>query len=311
MKAANKKAADDTKHQRILSDQPGDLLKARGPRAARAVIREALLRLWDDQALSLAGNIAFRAILAMFPFLIFVSSLTAFIGDPGVANRLIEFLIAIVPAPLVDTLVAEVRAVMTVRRGDVAGVGLLLTIWFAVGGVDSVRVGLNRAYDIKEERSTLLIYPLQIMVVVGGALVFVVAGYLLVLAPLAGSLADRLLPGIEPDWLTLDLVRYPAAAALLTTALFAAHALLPGRRIRFSNMWPGVLITVAVWMVLAGAFSLYLARFADYASYYAGLAGVIAALYFIYLAAVVLIFGGEVNRALRIRRLSRAMRGTL
>ncbi|WP_234825991.1 hypothetical protein [Sinorhizobium meliloti] len=107
-----KKAADDTRHQRILSDQPGDLLKARGSRAVRAVIREALLRLWDDQALSLAGNIAFRAILAMFPFLIFVSSLTAFIGDPGVANHLIEFLIAIVPAPL------ERDAFRRNRKGD-------------------------------------------------------------------------------------------------------------------------------------------------------------------------------------------------
>ncbi|MQX55125.1 hypothetical protein GHK61_31065 [Sinorhizobium meliloti] len=112
MKAVGKKAADDTRHQRILSDQPGDLLKARGSRAVRAVIREALLRLWDDQALSLAGNIAFRAILAMFPFLIFVSSLTAFIGDPGVANHLIEFLIAIVPAPL------ERDAFRRNRKGD-------------------------------------------------------------------------------------------------------------------------------------------------------------------------------------------------
>ncbi|GLS34126.1 hypothetical protein GCM10007937_58400 [Mesorhizobium albiziae] len=284
------------------------MLIGSGWRAAFAVLREAMLRLWDDEALSLAGNIAFRAVLAMFPFLIFASSLTAFIGDPEIADRLIDFLIAIVPAPLVDTVVAEVRAVLTVKRGDVASAGVLLTIWFAVGGVDSVRVGLNRAYDIRDQRSTPAIYALQVFVVIGAAIVFVVVGYLLVLAPVAGTFAERFLPGFSPTLFTLDAVRYPAAGAILTATLFGAHTFLPARWIRFSNMWPGVLLTVGAWMALASAFSMYLARFANYASYYAGLAGVIAAIYFIYLAALVLIFGGEVNRALRIRRLARALR---
>lgn len=73
-------------------------------------------------------------------------------------------------------------------------------------------------------------------------------------------------------------------------------------------MWPGVLFTVLVWLVLAIAFSWYLTSFGNYASYYAGIAGVIAALYFLYLAALVLIFGGEINRAIRIRRLGLALR---
>ncbi|MEY9165539.1 membrane protein [Sinorhizobium fredii] len=295
-------------HSGILSEDATELLRGRGWRSAQAVLREAVLRLWDDEAMSLAGNIAFRPVLAMFPFLIFISSLTAFIGDPGMASRLIEFLIAIVPAPLVDTLVSEVRAVVTERRGGIAGIGIFLTIWFAVGGVDSVRVGLNRAYDIKEHRSVLWIYILQVLVVVGGGLVFVIVAYLLVLAPLLGSLANRLLPGFQPTFSAFEMMRYPSAAAILTVALFAAHIVLPARRTHFSNIWPGVFFTVLVWLSLAIIFSWYLARFADYASYYAGIAGVIAALYFIYLAALVLIFGGEMNRALRIRRLARAMR---
>jgi membrane protein len=299
---------EERKRSGILSEQAADLLGGHGWRAVWAVLREAVLRLWDDEAMSLAGNIAFRAVLALFPFLIFASSLTAFIGDPGMADRLVAFLIAIVPAPLVDTLVAEVRAVLTEKRGGVASVGVLLTVWFAAGGVDSVRVGLNRAYDLKENRSALAIFMLQVLVVIGGALVFVVVAYLLVLAPLAGSLAHRFLPGFEPELVTLDVVRYPSAAAIITAALFAAHIFLPARWIRFSNMWPGVVFTVAAWLGLAGAFSLYLASFANYASYYAGLAGVIAALYFLYLAALVLIFGGEINRALRIRRLGRTLR---
>lgn len=296
------------KRDGVLSEDASALLRGHGLRAGLGVLREATLRLWNDEAMSLAGNIAFRSVLAMFPFLIFISSLTAFVGDQTMASRLIEFLIAIVPAPLVDTLVAEVRAVLTDKRGGVASIGILLTVWFAVGGVDSIRVGLNRAYDVNEDRSMLAVFVTQVLVVLGGGLTFVIVAFLLVAAPLVGLIAHRFFPGIQPAFSIFDIVRYPSAAAILMIALFAAHVFLPARRTRFSNMWPGVLFTVLVWLMLAIAFSWYLTSFGNYASYYAGIAGVIAALYFLYLAALVLIFGGEINRAIRIRRLGLALR---
>lgn len=306
-KARRERSRDAGTRRRVLSGQPRDLLRSRGWRAVWAVFREAYLRLWMDEAVSTAGNIAFRAVMALFPFLIFVSSLTAFAGDAEMAKSLTEFLISIVPEPLVDTIVGELESVLTVRRGDLASIGVLLTVWFALGGVDGVRVALNRAYDLREHRSTPMLYFLHILVVIGGGLVFVVIAYLLVLLPIVAAFAHRFVPGFEPSTIDLGVVRYPAAIAILTISLFAAHIFLPARRTRFSNIWPGVLMTVVVWGLLAAGFSVYLTSFANYASYYAGLAGVIAALFFIYLAALVLIFGGEINRAIRIRRLARRL----
>lgn len=308
---ADKEAARSRAGPRgVLSEEPEDLLFGTGRRAIWAVFREAVLRLWNDDAMGLAGNIAFRAVLAMFPFLIFVSSLTAFIGDKAMADGLVTFLIAIVPSGIVEPLVSEVMSVLTVQRGGVLSVGILLTIWFALGGVDGVRVGLNRAYDIRETRSTFVVYALEVLTVIAAGLVLVVVGYLLVLAPRAGSLLHQLVPRFESASITFGIIRYPASAAILIAALFLAHIFLPARRLRFSNMWPGVLFTVAAWIALGAAFSSYLSRFANYASYYAGLAGIVAGLYFVYLAALVLIFGGELNRAIRIRRLARALRRT-
>jgi membrane protein len=291
----------------VVSHHPEDLFHGTGWRASWAVLREASLRLWSDDAFGLAGNVAFRALLAMFPFLIFTSSLTAFIGDRSMADTLIHFLIAIVPQELVGPIVSEVEQVMTVPRGGVLSIGILLTIWFAVGGVDGVRVGLNRAYGIRETRSTLHLYAVQVAVVVVAGLAFVLVGYLLVLAPRLGSILHAMMPGFDPASVTVGLIRFPASAVILVAALFVAHVFLPARRTRFENIWPGVLFTLVAWTLLAAAFSFYLRSFASYSSYYAGLAGIVAALYFMYLAALVLIFGGEFNRALRIRRLARAL----
>jgi len=291
----------------VVSANPEELLHGTGWHVPLAVLREAGLRLWSDDAFGLAGNVAFRALLAIFPFLIFVSSLTAFIGDRSMAEDLTDFLIAIVPEALVEPIVYEVEQIMTVQRGGVLSVGVLLTIWFAVGGVDGVRVGLNRAYGIRETRSAPVLYGLMAVTVVFGGLVFVLIGYVLVLAPRAGSLLHRLMPGFDPSSVSIGLVRYPTAALILLVSLFAAHVFLPARRTRFSSIWPGVVFTVVAWIALTAAFSYYLSSFAAYVSYYAGLAGIIAALYFLYLAALILIFGGELNRAIRIRRLARAM----
>ena len=292
----------------IVSRNPEALLRGTGWTAVVAVLKEAGLRLWSDDAFGLAGNVAFRMLLALFPFLIFTSSMTAFVGSQGMAEDLIAFLIAIVPEALIQPIIVEVKQVMTVQRGGVLSVGILLTIWFALGGVDGIRVGLNRAYGVRETRAVYVLYPLMAAMVVLASLVLVLVGYLLVLAPRAGSWLHVLIPGFDPSAVTVRLVRYPAAVLILICSLFLAHVLLPARRTRFSSIYPGVLFTIAAWSVLTAAFSFYLARFANYASYYGGLAGIVAALYFLYLAALVLLFGGELNRAIRIRRLARALR---
>ncbi|WP_237272855.1 YihY/virulence factor BrkB family protein [Sulfitobacter sp. M220] len=291
----------------VLSENPEVLFYGKGWRVMRAVLHEAILRLWNDDAFGLAGNVAFRALLALFPFLIFTSAMTAFIGDRAMADHLVDFLIAIVPSPLIEPLVSEVEKVMMVPRGGVLSIGILLTIWFAVGGVDGVRVGLNRAYGIRETRSIVVLYGLQIAMVVLASLVLVTVGYLLVLAPRAGSWMHALIPGFDPASVTVKLIRFPASATIFLVALLSAHVLLPARRTKFSNIWPGVIFTAVAWTLLATAFAFYVGRFGTYASYYAGMAGIIAALYFMYLAALLLIFGGELNRALRIRRLARAL----
>ncbi len=292
----------------VLSKDPEKLFYAKGWRVLPAVMKEATLRLWSDDGFGLAGNIAFRALLAMFPFLIFTSAMTAFIGDRSMANDLVDFLIAIVPPSLSEPIVAEVKQVMTVPRGGILSIGILLTIWFAVGGADGVRIGLNRAYGLRETRSPVVLYSVQIVMVILASLVLALVGYLLVLAPRAGSWLHALVPGFDPASVTVRLIRFPASATIFVVALFAAHVLLPARRTKFSNLWPGVIFTAVAWTLLAAAFSFYIRIFGTYASYYAGMAGIIAALYFMYLAGLILIFGGELNRALRIRRLANRLK---
>lgn len=262
----------------------------------------AFWRLWDDAAIPLAGNIAFRMILALFPFLIVLTSVAGFIGDGDLASALIDYLLSVAPPQLVEPLVPEIESVLTGQRRGALGLGILLTIWSASGGVDSVRVALNRAYGLIEHRSALVLFMQNILFVIGGALLMIAVAFLIVLAPIIQALTLRYLPELNRWPEIYAMLRYPFAIGLLVLGLTIAHILLPATWRHIRDLWLGISFTVVVWLVIAVVYSMYLANFTQFASTYAGLAGIIAALFFIYLGALVLIFGGEVNRMMRLRR---------
>ncbi len=266
------------------------------PRLLIASVR----RLFADEAVPLAGNIAFRSIFSLFPFLIFLTAIAGFVGSEEQAAAAVAFLLDVAPENMVRPLEGEIRSILTVPRADLLSIAALLTIWSAMAGVDSVRVGLNRAYDFKDERAAWKIYLLDIAFVVGAAIAFLAFSFLVVLMPLALSFAASHGVDLIGRFSALQEMRLLLALALLVAGVTVAHLLLPARRLALRKIWPGVLLTVMVWMALALGFSYWLLRFNSFASTYASLSGLFAAMFFVYLAALVLILGGELNRVLEL-----------
>jgi membrane protein len=267
--------------------------------------KEAVQRLFADEAIPLAGNIAFRTIFSVFPFLIFMTTLAGFVGNEALAQRVVTYLLSVAPEQIVAPLVPEIRSILTVQRKGLAGFAALLTVWSAMGGIDCLRVALNRAYDLREHRGLWRLYGLDILFVIGSAVGLMLFSALIIVAPLAIAIIDAHAPGFRQSLGVLDALRVPVAMALLTTGLFMCHRVLPARRIPFRAILPGVLFTVLVWFLLATVFSAYLVSFNTFAKTYASLSGVFAAMFFLYLSALALIFGGELNRVLMIHRESR------
>jgi membrane protein len=218
----------------------------------------------------------------------------------------VTFLLGAAPKELVEPLVPEIRYILTTPRRGLAGLAALLTIWSAMAGVDSIRVGLNRAYDLREHRSLWHLYALDIIFVIGAAAVLLAFSLLIVVAPIALTLVASYAPTVQQSLGTFDLLRYPIAIILLTSALLLCHRALPARRMALRDIVPGVLLTVFVWLLLSVAFSLYLGSFNTFALTYASLSGIFAAMFFLYLSALVLILGGELNRVITVHREARA-----
>jgi len=264
------------------------------------LVAKTFRRLFADEAVPLAGNIAFRTLFSIFPFLIFLTAFAGFIGTEDQARTAVTFLIDVVPDALVKPLSGEITSILTVPRADLLSIAALLTIWSAMAGVDSVRVGLNRAYDLKDRRPAWYVYLIDILFVVAAAVLFVAFSVLIVLLPLALRYAAGHGIAIAAKFESLQQMRIPLALLVLFIGVMAAHVVLPAKRMPFLRILPGVLLTVVVWGALAFGFSWWLLQFHTFTSTYASLSGLFAAMFFLYLAALVLILGGEVNRVLHL-----------
>jgi len=271
------------------------------PSLARLLF-EAIRRLFADEAIPLAGNIAFRFLFSIFPFLIFLTALAGFFGSADLASRIVIYLLSVAPKEFVSPLAPEINSLLTHPRTGLLSVSAAITVWSAMGGVDSVRVALNRAYGLTEDRNPFFLYALMALFVVGSAFLLLALAVLIVFAPAAIHFISTYAPGFNDLIATFDRYRYPLALVILVVGLFLAHLILPARRVKIYYLMPGVLLTVTVWLVLTSVYSYFLANFATFASTYAGLSGLFAAMFLIYLSALALILGGELNRVIVLQR---------
>lgn len=264
------------------------------------IVDDAVSSLNANEGWAIASHIALSAMMALFPFLIFVTALAAWLfGSHELADETANILLEAWPEAVAEPINREIRNVMSGLRGDALTFAVLLAIFFASSGIESLRIGLNRAYRALETRPWWLLRLESIAYVVFGGAALLALSFLVVLYPLMWAAVIRYVGWYDAFGYLLEFVRIGAAAIVLVVALLVAHWWLPAGRRTFGAVWPGIVVTLVLWLGAGVAFGRYLANFAyAYVTYYAGLASVMAALVFLYLVAMIFIFGAELNAAI-------------
>jgi membrane protein len=269
-------------------------------RYACRIALDAFWRFLADDGWAIASHIALSALMALFPFLIVLTALAGFVGSKQLADEAARILLETWPAEVAGPIAAEIHRVLTTARGDVLTLGVGLAAYFSSSGVESLRIGLNRAYDVEEARGWWLLRLESIAYVLVGALALLALAFLVVLGPLIFATAVRYAPWLAPLEGTVTFARLAAASFVLVLALVLVHLWLPAGRRRFVDIAPGVIATLALWLAGGLLFARYLADFSGaYVRTYAGLASVMIALVFLYLTASIFIYGGELNAAIK------------
>jgi membrane protein len=264
----------------------------------------AIYRLYEHSGFSMAGAVAFSFIVSLFPFCIFLGGLASVFGSPELAREAVTQLSQMLPTAVAGAIIPQVEAILGRTRIDLLTVGGFLALFFSTSAVETLRAALNGAYRVQETR------PYPFCLLLSMALVFVSAASALVLT-WAVVVGPGLAARFEPSWLKNVLnsswmldsswmaagFRYAFAGSVIAAQLFAFHLWLAAGKRRVLDVWPGVALSVVLWLTIAGFYAFYL-NFSDYARFYAGLSQLMVALIFFQFTAIIIILGAELNRGI-------------
>lgn len=275
------------------------------------IAADAVRNFLADDGWAIASHIALSCLMALFPFLIVVTALAGFFfGSKQLADEAARILLEAWPQEVAAPIALDITGVLTGTRGDVLTFGVLFALYFASSGVESLRIGLNRAYNMKEARSWWLLRLESIVYVLVGAVAILAFSFLVVLAPLIWAKLLQYVPTLAPFGGIITFARYAVAALVLVLALIIVHSWLPAGRRSLTEIAPGIIATLLLWLAAGAAFGRYLAEYAfAYVTMYAGLASAMIALVFLYVCASIFVYGAELNAAILKHRMERQKSG--
>ena len=261
--------------------------------------RQILVRAWKaggtDNIHVLAGGVAFFAFLAIFPTLISLITVFGLVADPAQATRRIGAYTSSLPqAP--QQLINDQLAAVARGGGGSLGLGLVLSLlvalWLASTGTQSLISAVNMAYDEEESRGTAKLGALAGGLTLCGAVFVLLALALIAVTPaVLGGLDFG--PGVR---VTVEVVRWLLLVALFTVALAVVYRVAPDRvspRLRWVSV--GAVVATALWLLGSVAFTLYITNFGSYNKTYGALAGVVVLMLWLYLTSYVVLLGAEIN----------------
>jgi membrane protein len=282
-------------HEPRLED-PGltDLSKHDYVAIAKRSFREAL----DDGITDLAAALAYYTFLALPSVLLLSLGLFTLVAGQDALNTVLDKVGTVAPQETVDLLRDSLTRAMENQSGSIAMivVGGAIAFWAVTGAMTAFMRATNRAYEREETRGFVRQRLVALMMFVLTFLAFALCFGLLILGPhLSGWIGD--LTGLETlvswvwwaaQWPILILSLLVIFATLLYLAPNIQHP-------RWQLITPGALVAVVVWLVASGLFAVYVSMFGSYNKTWGSLAAVIVMLTWLWLSALALLIGAEIN----------------
>jgi membrane protein len=268
-------------------------------RPLSVVLQDATWGLFRHDGAMVASAIAFSLTFAIFPFAILMVALGAVFGGTDLATYITNEALTVLPAHVIKTLEPELLRIFAAHdQSRPLTFGLLVTIVSVTGAVEAIRDGLNRAYGCTEDRHMVRRYLSSVFFVFVGTIFLVIAAALGIAVPIVVGIVDRYVPGPPLDFGRIETLREFALVVVTLGMLFAFHLFLPAKRRSLGSVVGGLFLTLVGWWLAGKVFGLYITKIANYTATYAGLAGFVILMFFLYIQALIFLYGAEVNRSI-------------
>jgi membrane protein len=244
-----------------------------------------------------AGEMAFDFSLSIFPAALFLAALVGPMGiTPEHVSQALNVLGIFLHEMVREMVEENVRNLVAAQSQKVLTIGLLGAVWASSSAISATIKALNRANGVREARAFWYRRLLSVGLVLSGGVGLIVSFNLLIMGTwIEEELLARLGFGVP---LTITILKWPVGFLGAVVMACLLYRIAPNCQPRLRELLPGSLLFAFLWFFLSKGFGYYVGHFSYYNKVYGILGGFIALLVWIYLTALILLIGGELNAEL-------------
>ncbi|WP_050614013.1 YihY/virulence factor BrkB family protein [Bacillus testis] len=256
------------------------------------VIRAMLLRMKDHDVSGMAASLAFFFLLSLFPLLIVVATLLPYL--PITESDIISYLSAYIPEDSLKLIEGPITNFMQ-GSGKLLSLGIVGTLWSSSNAMNGMLKAFNKAYDIHDNRTYIIMRAIALVLTVAMLFVFIVALLLPVFGKQIGLFFFDLL-GYDKQFLHMwDAIRWLLSILILFLVFSIVYWVFPVVKMKDREVFWGAIFATVGWSVVSLGFSFYVNNFSHYSTTYGSIGGIIVLMLWFYLLAYIIVLGAELN----------------
>jgi len=262
-------------------------------------IKHALVETYEDvfrnHTLQMAAALSYYFVLSIFPGLIFLSAIVAYLPLPDLFNQALSMMAQVLPPDSMGIVRGVLSDVITPNRGTFLSLGVLGTLWASSGGFSAAIEALNIAYCIKDDRPFWKTRPLAVGLAIVIGVLMVVALSVMVVGPRFGEWCAARVHLSNLFVLLWPYIHWSIAIGFAIVAVEALYFLAPNVQQRFRATLPGAILAVGCWIALSYLLGLYFRHCAHFNKTYGTLGAGIALMTWLYWTGFAMLVGAELN----------------
>jgi membrane protein len=291
---------------KIGSDAPSSGLRAP---SRELTWWQAALKIWNkifaDNVFGRAAQLAYYWLFSIFPLLIFLTTLLAFLPMRRDLDQWIGTFAAVLPPEAYMLLNNTFQQIASQQRGGLLSFSILLILWSSSSGMEAIIGALDRAYGAGPARAWWKQRLLAVALTLGLA-VFIISALTLIF--FGESIGARMATyfGFSGTFETVwALAQWPIVVGLTLLGVELIYYFAPNfGRGKNGKRWdwltPGAVFAVGLWLLISFGLRFYVSRFGHFDATYGTLGGVMVLMLWLYLTGVAILVGGEINSVYRL-----------
>ena len=254
--------------------------------------------LFRNHTLQMAAALSYYFVLSLFPSLIFLSAIVAYLPVPNLFDQALSMMARFLPPDSMGLVRRVLADVITPNRGAFLSFGILGTLWAASGGFSAAIEALNIAYDVQDDRPFWKTRPLAILLAFITGLLLLLALSVMIVGPRFGEWLAGKVHLSSLFVLLWPYLHWTIAIGFTLLAVEALYFLAPNVKQRFGATLPGAVLAVGFWLALSYLLGVYFRHFANFNKTYGTLGAAIALMTWLYWTGFAMLVGAELNAEL-------------